>query len=78
MDSRWSSNKTKNQEPKNTHRTAKNNSEATYDGIISAVKFIAPRVDNVEIIDSEDMTFSIRIYGKIKNKMVVKHIFIVN
>tara|TARA_B100001057_G_scaffold71365_2_gene65575 strand:- start:7468 stop:8211 length:744 start_codon:yes stop_codon:yes gene_type:complete len=46
-------------------KVSKNNSEATYDGIISAVKFIAPGADIVEIIDSEDMTFGIRIYGKI-------------
>ncbi|AUR88366.1 protein of unknown function DUF2612 [Vibrio phage 1.112.O._10N.286.46.B11] len=46
-------------------KISKNNSEATYDGIISAVKFIAPGADSVEIIDSEDMTFGIRIYGKI-------------
>ena len=46
-------------------KISKNNSDATYDGIISAVKFIAPDVDSVEIIDSEDMTFGIRIYGKI-------------
>lgn len=46
-------------------KISKNNSDATYDGVISAVKFIAPGVDHVEIIDSEDMTFGIRIYGKI-------------
>ena len=46
-------------------KVSKNNSEATYDGIISAVKFISPGVNSVEIIDSEDMTFGIRIYGKI-------------
>jgi hypothetical protein len=46
-------------------KISKNNSEATYDGIISAVKFISPEVDSVEIVDPEDMTFGIKIYGKI-------------
>lgn len=45
-------------------KISKNNSGATYDGIISAVKFIVPGVDSVEIVDSEDMTFGIKIYGK--------------
>lgn len=46
-------------------KISKNNSDATYDGIISAVKFISPEVNIVEIVDSEDMTFGIKIYGKI-------------
>lgn len=46
-------------------KISKNNSDATYDGIISAVKFISPEVNTVEIVDSEDMTFGIKIYGKI-------------
>ena len=46
-------------------KISKNNSDATYDGIISAVKFISPDVDSVEVVDSEDMTFGLKIYGKI-------------
>tara|TARA_B100001063_G_C16779142_1_gene569418 strand:- start:30353 stop:31093 length:741 start_codon:yes stop_codon:yes gene_type:complete len=46
-------------------KISKNNSYATYDGIISAIKYISPEVNLVEIVDSEDMTFGVKIYGKI-------------
>lgn len=46
-------------------KVVKNTSSATLDEIITAVKYIAPSADSVEVIDGEDMSFGLRIYGKI-------------
>jgi hypothetical protein len=39
-------------------KIAKNNNEATLDGIVSAISFIT-NVSSVKVIDHEDMTFSV-------------------
>lgn len=44
-------------------KIAKNNSDASIDGILSAIKIIAPDIDVYRLVDGEDMTFSIEFYG---------------
>lgn len=44
-------------------KVAKNTSDATIDDIIEAVKIIATSAENVTLQDSEDMTFSLEIFG---------------
>lgn len=46
-------------------KVAKNTSEATIDDIIEAVKIIATSADVVTLQDSEDMTFSLEIFGNL-------------
>lgn len=44
-------------------KIAKNNDDGTIDGILSAIKIIAPEIDVLRLTDGEDMTFSIEFYG---------------
>ena len=43
-------------------KIAKNTNDATYDGILSALKFIIPQLDS-DLTDYEDMSFSVTFYG---------------
>ena len=46
-------------------KVAKNTSEATIDDIIESVKLIASSAESVKLQDSEDMTFSLEIFGNL-------------
>lgn len=48
-------------------KVARNTGDATIDEIIQAVQIIAPSAENVTLIDGEDMTFSLEIFGDLSD-----------